>query len=68
MQSKSNVDDYYTGDENLPDDAHVLAAYDAVTDAFEELDDTDRNKNEVIRAYQHLEHAADILENTDIVE
>lgn len=68
MPRKTDVDDYYTGDMKLPDDAHILAAYDAVTDAVEELDRTDRNKNEVIRSYQHLEHAIEILENTDIVE
>lgn len=68
MPHKSGIDDYYTGDEKLPNDVHALAAYDAVTDAFEELESTDRNKNEVISAYQHLEHAVKILENTDIVE
>lgn len=68
MSRKSDIDDYYTGNGSLPDDAHILAAYDAVTDAFEELDGTDRNMNEVIYAYQHLEKAIEILEYTDIVE
>lgn len=68
MSRKTDINDYYTGDENLPDEAHILAAFDAVTDAFEALEGTDRNKNEVIRAHRNLEHAVEILKNTEIVE
>lgn len=61
-------DDYYTGDEILPDDAHVLAANKAVKNAYDELDSLDRNQNEVVRAHQHLEHAMEILSKTEVVQ
>ena len=68
MPRKRDIDDYYTEAEKLPNDAHTLAAYGAVKDAFEELDSVNKNKDEVIGAHQHLENAVEILENTDIVE
>lgn len=68
MTKNPDVDDYYTGEESLPDDAHILAAYDAVTAAFEQLDELDWKRNEIIRTHQHLEHAVEILEKTGIAE